>query len=126
MRGDIQRLIEGRDEKQRPEMRLLQNQMNPHLLYNTLSSIKLMAGLQGKNSVAETIEALGKLLRANLSGSRQLILLLEEMKLLESYIYIQNIRLKDNIDYQAEVPRELQAMLELLTNPPHFLSCIIK
>lgn len=111
MRGDIQRLIQERDEKQRLEMRLLQNQMNPHFLYNTLSSIKLMAGLQGKNSVAETIEALGKLLRANLSGSRQLISLEEEIKLLESYIYIQNIRLKDTIDYQVEVPDELQTML---------------
>ena len=111
MRGDIQRLIREREEKQRLEMRLLQNQMNPHFLYNTLSSIKLMAGLQGKNSVAETIEALGKLLRANLSGSRQLIPLSEELQLLESYVYIQNIRLKDSITLETAVPEALQAML---------------
>lgn len=111
MSADIQRLIREKEEKQQLEMRLLQNQMNPHFLYNTLSSIRLMAGLQGKNSVAEMIEALGKLLRANLSGSRELIPLSEEMELLSSYIYIQNIRLKRNIDYQTEVPDALQSIL---------------
>ena len=107
MSADIQRLLREREELQQLEMRLLQNQMNPHFLYNTLSSIKLMAGLQGKNSVAETIEALGKLLRANLSGSEDVIPLEEELRLLDSYIYIQNIRLKGNIDYQSEVPADL-------------------
>lgn len=111
MSADIQRLIREKEEKQQLEMRLLQNQMNPHFLYNTLSSIRLMAGLQGKNSVAEMIEALGKLLRANLSGSQELIPLAEEMELLSSYIYIQNIRLKGNIDYQTEVPDALQSIL---------------
>ena len=62
MGDDIQRLLHQQEEKQRLELYMLQSQINPHFLYNTLNSIRLMATLQGKNSIAEMIEALGRLL----------------------------------------------------------------
>ena len=110
MSADLQQLLREKEEKQQLEMRLLQEQINPHFLYNTLSSIKLMAGMQGKNSIAEIIEALGRLLRANLSGSRDQITLEEEFALLDGYMYIQNIRLKGNVDYTAQIEEGLEGL----------------
>lgn len=93
--------LEREQEKRRMEVRILQNQMNPHFLYNTLNSIKLMAALQGKNSIQNMIEALGRLLRANLSISTEEVCLSEELSLLDSYIYIQNAAHKGKIKYDC-------------------------
>ena len=64
-------------------------------------SIKLMAALQGKNSIQNMIEALGRLLRANLSISTEEVCLSEELSLLDSYIYIQNAAHKGKIKYDC-------------------------
>ncbi|MGM9616306.1 histidine kinase [Butyricicoccus sp.] len=108
MGDSIQMLLQQQEEKQKLELQMLQAQMNPHFLYNTLSSIRLMASLQGKSSVAEMIEALSCLLRANLSGSSDLIPLSEEIELLNSYLYIQDTRLKGRLRYRFEVPDDLK------------------
>lgn len=107
MGDDIEGLLRQQEEKQRLELRMLQSQMNPHFLYNTLSSIKLMAAMQGKTGISSMIEALGKLLRANLAGSREIVTLAEELELLDSYLYIQNTRLKGKLRYETVVPEGL-------------------
>ena len=63
--------LEREQEKRALEIRMLQNQLNPHFLYNTLNTIKLMAALQGKTAIQNMIEALGRLLRANLSAGEE-------------------------------------------------------
>lgn len=108
MGDNIQMLMHQQEEKQKLELQMLQAQMNPHFLYNTLASIRLMASLQGKNSVSGMIEALSSLLRANLSGSSDIIPLAEEIELLNSYLYIQDTRLKGRLRYQFNVPDELR------------------
>lgn len=105
---NIQMLLHQQEEKQKLELQMLQAQMNPHFLYNTLASIRLMASLQGKNSVSGMIEALSSLLRANLSGSSDIIPLAEEIELLNSYLYIQDTRLKGRLRYRFDVPDELR------------------
>lgn len=119
MGDDIQRLLHQQEEKQRLELYMLQSQINPHFLYNTLNSIRLMATLQGKNSIAEMIEALGRLLRANLAGSEEMIPLREELGLLESYLYIQDTRLKGKLCVEMQVPQELMecSVLKFVLQP---------
>ena len=119
MGDDIQRLLHQQEEKQRLELYMLQSQINPHFLYNTLNSIRLMATLQGKNSIAEMIEALGRLLRANLAGSEEMIPLREEIGLLESYLYIQDTRLKGKLCIEMQVPQELMecSVLKFVLQP---------
>ncbi len=119
MGDNIQLLMRQQEEKQKLELRLLQSQMKPHFLYNTLNSIRMMAVLQGKNSISEMIEALGRLLRANLAGSEELILMSEELRLLESYLFIQNMRLKGKIHFTAEIPEELMCtpVLKFILQP---------
>lgn len=97
-------------ERKKVELNVLQTQMNPHFLYNTLNSMRLMAGMQGKNGVASMLEKLGKLLRANLAVEGMEIPLSVELELLDSYVYIQNIRLNGKIRYTREaVPATLMS-----------------
>lgn len=99
-------------EKRRLEVQMLQNQLNPHFLYHTLNSIKLMAALQGKSGIPNMIEALGRLLKANLSVRSEYVSLDEELDLLDSYIYIQNAAYKGKIRYDhPAVAEELRDCL---------------
>lgn len=101
MSHDICSLMEERNkrekEKYRHEVQLLQAQINPHFLYNTLNSIRLMANMQGVSNISSMVEALGKLLKANQTITNEWITLQQELDLLESYLYIQNIRFKGKI-----------------------------
>ena len=124
MSSSIQNLMQeqlaNQTEKRHMEMRMLQTQMNPHFLYNTLSSIRVMANMQGKNSIGMMIEMLGRLLRANLAIETELIPLRTELELLDSYVYIQNIRLNGKIRYVREdVPEDIMELpvLKLLLQP---------
>lgn len=107
MQGDLKGLMDSRvaqeKEKRTAEMQMLRAQINPHFLYNTLNSIKMMAVMQGAHGIQNMTEALGSLLRASLSRAEDRVTLREELALLEQYIYIQNIRYKGNIEYQAVV-----------------------
>ena len=88
------------------EVRMLRAQINPHFIYNTLNSIKMMAVMQGSRGIQNMTEALGSILRSSLSKAEEQIILREELALLEQYIYIQNIRYKGNIEYEVDVQDE--------------------
>jgi len=82
------------DEKQRLELeyRMLQSQISPHFIYNTLNSIKWMATIQHAPGVAEMVTALSRLLKSVSKGTRKLVPLEEEFALLEDYFTIQRYR----------------------------------
>ena len=107
MSCDIENLLE--EQKQREneklilEMKVLSSQINPHFLYNTLNSIRIMAQMQGLNNIRTMIEALGRLLKANQAVSDEWIPLRNELELLDNYIYIQNVHFKGKIDYAWSV-----------------------
>lgn len=82
------------DEKQRLDLeyRMLQNQISPHFIYNTLNSIKWMATIQHAPGVAEMVTALSRLLKSVSKGTRKLVPLEDEFALLEDYFTIQRYR----------------------------------
>ncbi len=87
-------------------IRLLQAQLNPHFLYNSLDTIKWMARMNGVSSVADIVNDLAQILRCSISSS-QFISLREELDVVESYIGIQKIRFSDRFTHEILVPREL-------------------
>lgn len=107
MQTDLKQLLDNRvaqeQEKKTAEIQMLKAQINPHFLYNTLNSIKMMAVMQGARGIQNMIEALGSILRASLSNAEERTTLRDELALLEQYIYIQNIRYKGNIEYETVV-----------------------
>lgn len=90
-------------ERTKAEIRMLQNQINPHFLYNTLSSIRYMASLQKAEGIEEMAFSLGRLLKSAMGNVNEKIPLEEELGLVEDYMKIQNIRYRGKIRYSCDV-----------------------
>jgi len=98
---------------QMAELRMLQAQINPHFLYNTLDSVIWMAEAGNKEQVIQVIQALSKFFRISLSKGRELITIWEELEHVRSYLVIQQVRYRDILDYSIEVPKEMYSYLIL-------------
>lgn len=78
--------------RRQAQYQALQNQINPHFLYNTLESIRSEALLSGLQSVAEMCEALASFFRYTISNQKNLVTLDEEIQNIKAYFYIQQYR----------------------------------
>ncbi|MCM3746908.1 sensor histidine kinase [Paenibacillus pasadenensis] len=111
MVGQTQRLMDERiqteETKRRTELRLLQSQINPHFLYNTLDSIIWMAEQQKHEEVVRMTSALAKLFRASIAKDDELVSIRIEQEHIASYLQIQKMRYRDKLDYRIDIPREL-------------------
>lgn len=86
---------------------MMQAQLNPHFLYNTLDTIKWVAKANHVPELAVLSSSLAKILRASISAEI-FVKLSDEMELIENYIEIQKIRFPDNFSFDAELPFELE------------------
>ena len=84
--------LEDEKQKQDLEYRMLQNQINPHFIYNTLNSIKWMATIQHAPGIAEMVTALSRLLKSVSKSNERLVPLYEEFALLNDSFTIQQYR----------------------------------
>ncbi|MDS0524224.1 sensor histidine kinase [Clostridium sp. SHJSY1] len=82
------------------EMNVLQAQIKPHFMYNTLDTIRWMAEENNEEEIVEIIEAFTKLLRISLSKGKEIISVEEELNHVQSYLTIQKIRYEDKLDYE--------------------------
>jgi two-component system sensor histidine kinase YesM len=96
------------DEKRRRDLeyRMLQSQINPHFLYNTLNSIKMMAVIQGFNGIVEMTTSLSHLLMSVSKDLRKVVPLRDEIALLDEYIIIQKYRYGNSIVWEKEIEDE--------------------
>ena len=94
------------DEKQKKDLeyQILQSQINPHFLYNTLNSIKWMATIQNATGIADMTTALARLLKNVSKGTSSMVTLREELDLVKDYFLIQQYRYGGSItmDYHIE------------------------
>lgn len=88
--------------KKQAEYLALQNQINPHFLYNTLEGIRSEALLAGLDSVAEMTEALATFFRYTISQVEHLVTLEDELANIENYYYIQQFRFGDKLALHIE------------------------
>ncbi len=90
-------------EVQRATLRALRYQVNPHLLANTLASIRLTALAAGDERTAGMLATLSRLLRRTLSRTDDLVPLAEEMENLRDWIAVMQVRYLDRIDARIDV-----------------------
>jgi len=113
MIGEIGKLLDQvyveQQKKREAEFRILQAQIKPHFLYNTLDTIHWMAQEKGAADIVGIVDALTKLFRISLSKGRDVISLKEELEHVTSYLVIQKIRYLDKFDYTIEVDPTLLA-----------------
>jgi len=101
-------LVENQKELNETKLRMLQAQLNPHFLGNTLDTMKWISKINKVPQVAVMSTDLADILRFCISGD-ELVPLYRELEILERYIEIQRIRLSDQFTFQVNVPEELLA-----------------
>lgn len=99
-------------------IRMMQAQLNPHFLYNTLDTIKWMGKINAIPEIATIATDLADVLRQSISG-REFVPLDEELNLLERYVEIQKIRFGDKFEFEVRVDESLRDILipKLLLQP---------
>jgi two-component system sensor histidine kinase YesM len=105
--------------KKEADMSALQAQINPHFLYNTLSSVHWMALMKGEERIADMVGSLSDFLRFSLNKGQEYCAISQEILHVDHYVKIQSIRYPDKFDYEADIPAELLdlRMLKLLLQP---------
>ncbi len=107
MVGRIRELLDNKLKEQenlkKYELKMLQVQINPHFLYNTLDSIIWMARANQNSQVIEMVSALSNFFRVTLSKGRDWIRIQEEVEHVRSYLSIQKMRYEDILDFYIEM-----------------------
>ena len=94
-------------EKQKMEKKLLQSQINPHFLYNTLDSIRWKAERAGAQDISRMTTALATLFRIGLSRGREIISVEQEAQHVGSYLQIQKLRYGGKLSYTVELSPDI-------------------
>jgi len=106
-------------EKREAELKILQAQIKPHFLYNTLDTIQWMAQDRDADDIVDIVVALTHLFRISLSKGREVIPLSDEIQHVESYLIIQMARYEDKLSFEIDIPQELQtqSVLKIILQP---------
>lgn len=96
----LHNIYEEQNAKQKMEIQMLQSQINPHFLYNTLNTIKSLVELEMTDTAIKAIASMSSFYRNSLSKGQFIIPLRQELLLTEQYLYIQNLRFMEFVDYE--------------------------
>ncbi len=89
------------------ELELLQSQINPHFLYNTLDTIVWLAEAGDQARVVSMVGSLSKFFRTSLGQGKDQVTIKDELDHVRSYLEIQQVRYQDILDYSIDVPKDL-------------------
>lgn len=123
---DMELIIESHSDdalkRKQAEYLALQNQINPHFLYNTLEAIRGDAILAGMERIADTTRALAIFFRYTITEVEHLVSLEDELDNAENYFTIQQYRFGNKLEMEVEIPDGnydlMQAKLPKLTLQP--------
>lgn len=90
------------------ELAVLQAQINPHFLYNTLDSLYWQAMDKGNDETAESILALSQLFRLVLAQGKSEICVSQEAELIARYLQLQKVRFSQKLNYEIEIQEEIK------------------
>lgn len=112
MAGRLRQLLEELKKEHRikreMEIKVLQAQINPHFLYNTLDTMNWMACRQGNDDLSRMAARLARLFRVSVSKGSTFIMLCDELEHAKAYAQIQQIRFKDRFEYMETIDDSLK------------------
>ena len=113
------RLVAQQKEKRKTEFRALQNQINPHFLYNTLDSIVWLAEHRRHKDVITTVVSLARFFRISISKGETFITVDDEISHAQNYLTIQSIRYVDKFTYSMDIQEEMKKfkVMKLILQP---------
>ncbi|MBO1511912.1 sensor histidine kinase [Metabacillus bambusae] len=126
MRENIKRLIDEIKEKseldqllKELELKQLQNQINPHFLFNTLNTISRTAYLEDAAVTSRLIQSVSTLLRSSLDDINKTVTLRAETNVVKEYFYIQQTRFAERISFETQIEEScLDVKIPSLTLQP--------
>lgn len=123
MRCRIKRLLNQieheQEEKRKIEIALMQEQVNPHFLYNTLNAIMQLCEMNQTKEASKMLDALSSFYRIGLSKGKNNITVQEELEHVENYLLLQHFRYPDLFDYVIDCdPQILQCRIPKMSLQP--------
>jgi two-component system sensor histidine kinase YesM len=106
----LQLVYTEQQSKREAELRIMQQQIKPHFLYNTLDTILWMAEENEPKQIVEVVTALTRLFRIALSQGQEVISLKDEMEHVRSYLVIQKSRYEEKFRFELLCPEELYSL----------------
>ncbi|WP_176494706.1 cache domain-containing sensor histidine kinase [Anaerocolumna aminovalerica] len=101
------------------ELDIIQAQINPHFLYNTLDAVSALALIEDNENCLKMTQALGNFYRNSLNSGLDLVSIQDEMECIESYITILNMRYDNKINMTYDVEEDIKELkiLKLILQP---------
>ena len=99
----IRELNENMEKRRAQEILILQSQINPHFIYNTLNTIKWLAKMEKNVRIEEAVAALINLLRSAIRVGQDFISVDEEIRQIEQYIKIQKLRYDETFEVTMDI-----------------------
>jgi two-component system sensor histidine kinase YesM len=117
--GMFQQIQWEQDRKRKAELELLQAQINPHFLFNTLNSIRLRVKMKGENEIADVVGSLSTLLRMTINRNNEFLTLHEEVSTVNEYLKLMNYRHHETVQFTTGLASDtLLAMIPRFTLQP--------
>jgi two-component system, sensor histidine kinase YesM len=117
MIGEIRKLVDlvykEQKSKREAELRVLQEQIKPHFLYNTLDTIQWMAQEDKNDEIVKMITALTNLFRIGLNKGKEMVRVKEEIEHIRSYLFIQKARYEEKLEYELKIDPDIEEFLVL-------------
>ena len=112
-------IVEEHEAKRRSELMALQNQINPHFLYNTLDVIVWLIENGKREEAVEAVTALARFFRISLSGGKNIIPIGDEIEHVRNYLMIQELRFKNRFTYSFDVEEGVEncGTIKLILQP---------
>lgn len=107
-RLNLERSVQRQRELNETRLRMMQAQLNPHFLYNTLDTVKWLGVTGGAPQVARLATDLAVILRASISGP-EIVPLEQELELVERYVDIQSVRYEERFVCEIDVAERYQS-----------------
>ena len=119
MREALNKVEKEQAEKRRAEIRMLQAQINPHFLFNTLDSLRFTSMMNNVPVVSDGLAALSHLLRSSILKDNSYTPLQSELQTVEDYLTLQRIRCCETIVLKREISEEAAkaSVMRLLLQP---------
>ena len=112
-------VVKEKEEQRRSELKALQNQINPHFLYNTLDSIIALIDRGEGEKAQRMVVALSRFFRISISRGHNIIPLKDEIEHARNYLLIQKMRFGDSFDFRIEKEEGLDGLyvVKLILQP---------
>lgn len=122
----INRVYKSQVSQKEAELKALQAQINPHFLFNTLETLRMMAETGDQPKLSDAITALGSIMRYNIYNGKEPVALATEIEHIHDYVQIQNLLLNQRVSLNVSVPDPLQSYrIPNLLLQPIVENCII-